>query len=99
MRNFKAKKISINISFINWSILAGGAALDKTSKAIQLRESYNKKKFKFCYNERKGYHLIVTKSQNLENITLELIMPSPEGINLLNYIAFVSANLIAIKII
>ena len=90
MRNFKAKKISINISFINWSILAGGAALDKTSKAIQLRESYN---------ERKGYDLIVTKSQNLKNITLELIMPSPEGINLLNYIAFVSANLIAIKII
>ena len=90
MRNFKAKKISINISFINWSILAGGAALDKTSKAIQLRESYN---------ERKGYDLIVTKSQNLKSITLELIMPSPEGIDLLNYIAFVSANLIAIKII
>ena len=90
MRNFKAKKISINISFINWSILAGGAALDKTSKAIQLRESYN---------ERKGYDLIVTKSQNLKNITLELIMPSPEGIDLLNYIAFVSENLIAIKII
>jgi hypothetical protein len=41
VRNFKAKKISINISSINWSILAGGAALDKTSKAIQLRESYN----------------------------------------------------------
>ena len=90
MRNFKAKKISINISSINWSILAGGAALDKTSKAIQLRESYN---------ERKGYDLIVTKSQNLKNITLELIMPSPEGIDLLNYIAFVSKNLIAIKII
>mgnify|MGYP001390485838 FL=1 len=98
MRNFKAKKISINISFINWSILAGGAALDKTSKAIQLRESYNEK-FEVCHNERKGYDLIVTKSQNLKNITLELIMPSPEGINLLNYIAFVSANLIAIKII
>lgn len=90
MRNFKAKKISINISFINWSILAGGAALDKTSKAIQLRESYN---------ERKGYDLIVTKSQNFKNTTLELIMPSPEGIDLLNYIAFVSENLIAIKII
>ena len=90
MRNFKAKKISINISFINWSILTGGAALDKTSKAIQLRESYN---------ERKGYDLIVAKSKNLKNIPLELIMPSPEGINLLNYIAFVSANLIAIKII
>ena len=90
MRNFKAKKISINISSINWSILAGGAALDKTSKAIQLRESYN---------ERKGYDLIVTKSQNLKNITLELIMASPEGIDSLNYIAFVSANLIAIKII
>ena len=98
MRNFKAKKISINISFINWSILAGGAALDKTSKAIQLRESYNEK-FEVCHNERKGYDLIVTKSQNLKNITLELIMPSPEGINLLNYIAFVSASLIAIKII
>ena len=98
MRNYKAKKISINISFINWSILAGGAALDKTSKAIQLRESYNEK-FEVCHNERKGYDLIVTKSQNLKNITLELIMPSPEGINLLNYIAFVSANLIAIKII
>ena len=98
MRNFKAKKISINISFINWSILAGGAALDKTSKAIQLRESYNEK-FEVCHNERKGYDLIVTKSQNLKNITLELIMLSPEGINLLNYIAFVSANLIAIKII
>ena len=98
MRNFKAKKISINISFINWSILAGGAALDKTSKAIQLRESYNEK-FEVCHNERKVYDLIVTKSQNLKNITLELIMPSPEGINLLNYIAFVSANLIAIKII
>jgi hypothetical protein len=98
VRNFKAKKISINISFINWSILAGGAALDKTSKAIQLRESYNEK-FEVCHNERKGYDLIVTKSQNLKNITLELIMPSPEGINLLNYIAFVSANLIAIKII
>ena len=98
MRNFKAKKISINISFINWSILAGGAALDKTSKAIQLRESYNEK-FEVCHNERKGYDLIVIKSQNLKKITLELIMPSPEGINLLNYIAFVSANLIAIKII
>ena len=98
MRNFKAKKISINISSINWSILAGGATLDKTSKAIQLRESYNEK-FEVCHNERKGYDLIVTKSQNLKNITLELIMPSPEGINLLNYIAFVSANLIAIKII
>lgn len=98
MRNFKAKKISINISFINWSILAGGAALDKTSKAIQLRESYNEK-FEVCHNERKGYDLIVTKSQNLKNITLELIMPSPEGIDLLNYIAFVSANVIAIKII
>ena len=98
MRNFKAKKISINISFINWSILAGGAALDKTSKAIQLRESYNEK-FEVCHNERKGYDLIVTKSQNLKNITLELIIPSPEGIDLLNYIAFVSANLIAIKII
>ena len=98
MRNFKAKKISINISFINWSILAGGAALDKTSKAIQLRESYNEK-FEVCHNERKGYDLIVTKSQNLKNITLELIMASPEGIDSLNYIAFVSANLIAIKII
>ena len=98
MRNFKAKKISINISFINWSIPAGGAALDKTSKAIQLRESYNEK-FEVCHNERKGYDLIVTKSQNLKNITLELIMPSPEGIDLLNYIAFVSENLIAIKII
>ena len=98
MRNFKAKKISINISFINWSILAGGAALDKTSKAIQLRESYNEK-FEVCHNERKGYDLIVTKSQNLKNITLELIMPSSEGIDLLNYIAFVSENLIAIKII
>ncbi len=98
MRNFKAKKISINISSINWSILAGGAALDKTSTAIQLRESYNEK-FEVCHNERKGYDLIVTKSQNLKNITLELIMPSPEGINLLNYIAFVSSNLIAIKII
>lgn len=98
MRNFKAKKISINISFINWSILAGGAALDKTSKAIQLRESYNEK-FEVCHNERKGYDLIVTKSQNLKNITLELIMPSPEDIDLLNYIAFVSENLIAIKII
>ena len=98
MRNFKAKKISINISSINWSILAGGAALDKTSKAIQLRESYNEK-FEVCHNERKGYDLIVMKSQNLEKITLELIMPSPEGIDLLNYIAFVSENLIAIKII
>ena len=98
MRNFKAKKISINISSINWSILAGGAALDKTSKAIQLRESYNEK-FEVCHNERKGYELIVTKSQNLKNITLELIIPSPEGIDLLNYIAFVSVNLIAIKII
>ena len=98
MRNFKAKKISINISSINWSILAGGAALDKTSKAIQLRESYNEK-FEVCHNERKGYDLIVTKSQNFKNTTLELIMPSPEGIDLLNYIAFVSANLIAIKII
>ena len=98
MRNFKAKKISINISSINWSILACGAALDKTSKAIQLRESYNEK-FEVCHNERKGYDLIVTKSQNLKNITLELIMPSPEGIDLLNYIAFVSENLIAIKII
>lgn len=98
MRNSKAKKISINISFINWSILAGGAALDKTSKAIQLRESYNEK-FEVCHNERKGYDLIVTKSQNLKKITLELIMPSPEGIDLLNYIAFVSENLIAIKII
>ena len=98
MRNFKAKKISINISSINWSILAGGAALDKTSKAIQLRESYNEK-FEVCHNERKGYDLIVTTGQNLKNITLELIMPSPEGIDLLNYIAFVSANLIAIKII
>ena len=57
MRNFKAKKISINISSINWSVLAGGAALDKTSKAIQLRESYN---------ERKGYDLIVTKNQNFK---------------------------------
>ena len=90
MRNFKAKKISINISSINWSILAGGATHDKTSKAIQLRESYN---------ERKGYDLIVTKSKNLKNITLELKMPSPEGIDLLNYIAFVSANVIVIKII
>ena len=98
MRNFKAKKISINISFINWSILAGGAALDKTSKAIQLRESYNEK-FEVCHNERKGYDLIVTKSQNLKNIILELIMPGPEGIDLLNYIVFVSANVIAIKII
>ena len=98
MRNFKAKKISINISSINWSILAGGAALDKTSKAIQLRESYNEK-FEVCHNERKGYDLIVTKSQNFKNTTLELIMPSPEGIDLLNYIAFVSENLIAIKII
>lgn len=61
MRNFKAKKISINISFINWSILAGGAALDKTSKAIQLRESYN---------ERKGYDLIVTKSQNFKKYNI-----------------------------
>ena len=98
MRNFKAKKISINISSINWSILAGGAALDKTSKAIQLRDSYNDK-FEVCHNERKGYDLIVTKSPNLKNITLNLIMPSPEGINLLNYIAFVLANVIAIKII
>ena len=98
MRNFKAKKISINISFINWSILTGGAALDKTSKAIQLRESYNEK-FEVCHNERKVYDLIVTKSQNLKNITLELIIPSPEGIDLLNYNAFVSVNLIAIKII
>lgn len=98
MRNFKEKKISINISSINWSILAGGAALDKTSKAIQLRESYNEK-FEVCHNERKGYDLIVTKSQNFKNTTLELIMPSPEGIDLLNYIAFVSENLIAIKII
>jgi hypothetical protein len=98
VRNFKAKKISINISSINWSILAGGAALDKTSKAIQLRESYNEK-FEVCHNERKGYDLIVTKSQNFKNTTLELIMPSPEGIDLLNYIAFVSENLIAIKII
>ena len=88
MRNFKAKKISINISSVNWSILAGAAALDKTSKAIKLRESYNKK-FKVCHNGRKGYHLIVTKSQNFKNTTLELIMPSPEGIDLLNYIAFV----------
>ena len=55
--------------------------------------------FKLCHNEWKGYRLIVTKSQNLENITLELIMPSPEGIDLLNYIAFVSANVIAIKIL
>ena len=98
MRNYKAKKISINISFINWSILAGGAALDKTSKAIQLRESYNEK-FEVCHNERKGYDLIVTKSQNLKNITLEVIMPSPEGLDFLNYIAFVSARLIAIKIL
>ena len=98
MRNFKAKKISINISFINWSILAGGAALDKTSKAIQLRESYNGK-FEVCHSERKGSDLIFTKSQNLKNITLKLIMPSLEGINLLNYIAFVLANVIAIKII
>ena len=98
MRNFKAKKISINISFINWSILAGAAALDKTSKAIKLRKSYSEK-FEVCHNERKGYDLIVTKSQNLKNITLELIMPSSEGIDLLNYIAFVSENLIAIKII
>jgi hypothetical protein len=98
LRNFKEKKISINISSINWSILAGGAALDKTSKAIQLRESYNEK-FEVCHNERKGYDLIVTKSQNFKNTTLELIMPSPEGIDLLNYIAFVSENLIAIKII
>ena len=98
MRNFKAKKISINISSINWSIPAGGAALDKTSKAIQLRESYNEK-FEVCHNERKGYDLIVTKSQNLKNIILELIMPGPEGIDLLNYIVFVSANVIAIKII
>ena len=98
MRNCKAKKISINISFVNWSILAGVAALDKTSKAIQLRESYNEK-FEVCHNERKGYDLIVTKSQNFKNTTLELIMPSPEGIDLLNYIAFVSENLIAIKII
>ena len=98
MRNFKAKKISINISFINWSILAGGAALDKTSKAIQLRESYNEK-FEVCHNERKGYDLIVTKSQNLEKITLELIMPSPESIDLLNYFAFVSASVITIKIL
>ena len=98
MRNFKAKKISINISSINWSILAGGAALDKTSKAIQLRESYNEK-FEVCHNERKGYDLIVTESQNLKNLILELIMPGPEGIDLLNYIAFVSAKVIAIKII
>ena len=98
MRNFKEKKISINISSINWSILAGGAALDKTSKAIQLRESYNGK-FEVCHSERKGSDLIFTKSQNLKNITLEPIMPSPEGIDLLNYIAFVSENLIAIKII
>ena len=98
MRNYKAEKISINISFINWSILAGGAALDKTSKAIQLRESYNEK-FEVCHNERKGYDLIVTKSQNLKNITVEVIMPSPEGLDFLNYIAFVSANVIAIKII
>ena len=98
MRNFEARKISINISSINWSILAGGAALDKTSKAIQLRESYNEK-FEVCHNERKGYDLIVTKSQNLKNIILELIMPGPEGIDLLNYIVFVSANVIAIKII
>ena len=55
---------------------------------MQLRESYNKN-YGVCRNERKGYHLIVTQSQNLENITLELIMPSPEGIYLLNYIAFV----------
>ena len=65
---------------------------------MQLRESYNEK-FEVCHNERKGYDLIVTKSQNFKNTTLELIMPSPEGIDLLNYIAFVSANLIAIKII
>mgnify|MGYP003320914007 CR=1 FL=1 len=62
----------MNISFINWSILAGGAALDKTSKAIQLRESYNEK-FEVCHNERKGYHLIVTQSQNFENRTSFLI--------------------------
>ena len=98
MRNFKAKKISINISFINWSILAGGAALDKTSKAIQLRESYNGK-FEVCHSERKGSDLIFTKSQNLKNITLEVIMPSPEGLDFLNYIAFVSANVITTKII
>ena len=98
MRNFKAKKISISISFINWSILAGGAALDKTSKAIQLRESYNGK-FEVCHSERKGSDLIFTKSQNLKNITLEVIMPSPEGLDLLNYLAFVSANVITTKII
>ena len=98
MRNFKAKKISINISFINWSILASGAALDKTSKAIQLRESYNGK-FEVCHSERKGSDLIFTKSQNLKNITLEVIMPSPEGLDLLNYLAFVSANVITTKII
>jgi len=69
VRNFKAKKISINISFINWSILAGGAALDKTSKAIQLRESYNEK-FEVCHNERKGYDLIVTKSQDFKKYNI-----------------------------
>ena len=69
MRNFKAKKISINISSINWLILAGGAALDKTSKAIQLRESYNEK-FEVCHNERKGYDLIVTKSQKFKKYNI-----------------------------
>ena len=69
MRNFKAKKISINISFINWSILAGATALDKTSKAIKLRESYNEK-FEVCHNERKGYDLIVTKSQNFKKYNI-----------------------------
>ena len=38
-------------------------------------------------------------SQNLEKITLELIMPSNEDIDLLNYIAFVLANVIAMKIL
>ena len=65
---------------------------------MQLRESYNKN-YGVCRNERKGYHLIVTQSQNFENRTLELIMTSPEGIDLLNYIAFVSASVIAIKIL
>ena len=41
----------------------------------------------------------LNKSQNLEKIKLELIMPSPESIDLLNYFAFVSASVITIKIL
>ena len=50
-----------------------------------------------CRKDTKGYRVTVTKRKTSGNIALELIIPSPKGIDLLNYIAFVSASVIILE--